>query len=186
MRISDWSSDVCSSDLTQGIRVSMGRSMPSLANTRCLKSSGPKCCCGVLGTHVSHAPPSPQHESSLSLPLLSRPARSCRYRCSLSKLIETMLQPDGALHHLADRRTLLLHCSHTLMLMSEALCDCELARLEVGEFHCELEAGEDLSEVGETLHHRCEVRNASGLRTRGQSKASVLGVEGRLLPPPTQ
>src|SRR3546814_7450267 len=68
------------------------------------------------------------------------------------------------------------------MMMSEALCDCELARLEVGEFHSKLEAGEDLSEVGETPHHRCEVRNASGLRTRGQSKAAVLGVEGHLLP----
>src|SRR3546814_13033607 len=67
------------------------------------------------------------------------------------------------------------------MLVAEALCDCELARLEVGEFHSKLKAGEDLSEVGETPHHRCEVRNASGLRTRGQSKASVLGVEGHLL-----
>src|SRR3546814_8900354 len=57
------------------------------------------------------------------------------------QLVVTMLQPDGVLHHLADRRTLLLHCSHTLMMISEALCDCELAHLEVGEFHSKAQNG---------------------------------------------
>src|SRR3546814_2985318 len=140
---------------TQGIRVSMGRFMPSHANTRCWKSSGPRCCCGVLGTHVSHAPPSPQHKSSLSLPFLSRPARSCKCRCSLSNSLRRCCSPMGALHHLADRRTLLLHCSHTLMLVSEALCDCELARLEVGEVHSKLEAGEDLRSEERRVGKEC-------------------------------
>src|SRR3546814_11047981 len=94
---------------TQGIRVSMGRSMPRLANTRCLTSSGHRCCCGILGTHVSHAPT--RVEPQLALLVQSR--AQLPVSVLTPRLIDPTLQPEGALHHLADRRPPTCHSPPT-------------------------------------------------------------------------